>query len=307
MSNVLVLGAHGMLGSMVARVLARDPELRVSTAARDRFDVRRDAVGTLLDRDAIDWIVNAVGVTNARIDERVGESIEDAIAVNALFPYRLAAEAAQRGQRVVQIATDGVYSGDRGPYDESAEHDPRDVYGKTKSLGEVPAENVWHLRCSIVGPEPGRPRSLLGWVLGASRGAELTGYDGHRWNGITTLHFARLCAAIIGGAQVPKLQHVVPGDSREQGRTARTGAERLRSERRRGKACPGTGSPGRPDAEHARSGRQPAPVARGRLRAAADYRGHAERAGRYRQRESARRRPLTAVRYFSPLPCPSAT
>ena len=59
MPNVLVLGAHGMLGSMVARVLARDPELRVSTAARDRFDVRRDEVGALLDRDAIDWIVNA--------------------------------------------------------------------------------------------------------------------------------------------------------------------------------------------------------------------------------------------------------
>ena len=152
-------------------------------------------------------------MTNARIDEHVGESIEAAIAVNALFPHRLAAEAAQRGQRVIQIATDGVYSGDRGPYDESAEHDPRDVYGKTKSLGEVPAENVWNLRCSIVGPELGTPRSLLGWVLSAAQNAELTGYDGHRWNGVTTLHFARLCAAIIGGAQVPNLQHVVPGDT----------------------------------------------------------------------------------------------
>lgn len=213
MPDVLVLGAHGMLGSMVARVLSRDPELRVCATARDRFDARRDDVGALLRSGAYDWIVNAAGVTNARIDEHVGGSIEEAIAVNALFPYRLAAAAAARGQRVIQIATDGVYSGADGPYDESDEADPRDVYGKTKSLGEVPAENVWHLRCSIVGPELGVPRSLLGWVLSAPPNAELTGYDGHRWNGITTLHFAKLCAAIIGGAQVPNLQHVIPGDS----------------------------------------------------------------------------------------------
>jgi dTDP-4-dehydrorhamnose reductase len=221
MAKVLILGAQGMLGSMVARVLAGRPDLQLTTTARRdlvgrrdlRFDVRRDSIGDLLDRDAYDWIVNAIGVTNAHINEHAAESIEAAIAVNALFPYRLAAEAGRRGQRVIQIATDGVYSGDVGAYDESAEHDPRDVYGRTKSLGETPTENVWHLRCSIVGPERGTPTSLLGWVLSAAQNAELTGYDGHRWNGITTLHFAKLCAAIITGAEVPNLQHVVPGDS----------------------------------------------------------------------------------------------
>ncbi len=226
MAKVLILGAHGMLGSMVARTLPQHPELEVTaTARRDgnarlegrpyhRFNVRRDPLGSLLDSDSYDWIVNAIGVLKARIDEGDPASIEEAIAVNALFPHRLAAEAAERSQRVIQIATDGVYAGAAGPYDESTPHDPRDVYGQSKSLGETPAENVWHLRCSIVGPELGAPTSLLGWILAAEPGAELTGYDGHRWNGITTLHFARLCAAIIAGADIePGVRHVVPGDS----------------------------------------------------------------------------------------------
>jgi dTDP-4-dehydrorhamnose reductase len=87
------------------------------------------------------------------------------------------------------------------------------VYGKTKSLGEVSAENVLNLRCSIVGPELGRPISLLGWALSSPAAAELTGYTQHRWNGITTLHFAKICAAVIDGAGVPSRQHVVPADS----------------------------------------------------------------------------------------------
>lgn len=221
MAKVLILGAHGMLGSMVARVLGRRADIEVTTTARTgapgprhhRFDARHDAVDALVEGDAYDWIVNAIGVLSAHVDERVASSIENAIAVNALFPHRLAAHAARRGQRVIQIATDGVYSGTDGPYDETAQHDPTDVYGKTKSLGEVPAENVWHLRCSIVGPELGKPSSLLGWALGTAPGGELTGYTGHRWNGITTLHFAKLCAALIAGADIPNLQHVVPGDN----------------------------------------------------------------------------------------------
>jgi dTDP-4-dehydrorhamnose reductase len=212
-SKVLILGAHGMLGSMVMRVLAGSPGLEVNATARDSFDASRDPLPALLETGGYDWIVNAIGVLKARIEEDSLASIGDAIAINALFPHRLAAEAAARGQRVIQIATDGVYAGSGGPYDESAPHDPHDVYGKTKSLGETPADNVWHLRCSIVGPELGPPASLLGWILSAPQDAELTGYDGHRWNGVTTLHFAKICAAIITGTEVPNHQHVVPGDS----------------------------------------------------------------------------------------------
>lgn len=225
MTKVLVLGAGGMLGGMVTRVLGERADLEVTATGRTaepaadatgphrRFDVLRDALEPLLDDARCEWIVNAIGVIKPRIDERDRASIENAILVNAVFPHRLAAAAAERGQRIIQIATDGVFSGPRGPYDEATPHDPRDVYGKTKSLGEVADSRVYNLRCSIIGPEGSPPRSLLGWALSAPPNAELRGYTGQRWNGVTTMHFAKLCGAIIAGAQTPTAQHVVPADS----------------------------------------------------------------------------------------------
>jgi dTDP-4-dehydrorhamnose reductase len=223
MASVLILGSHGMLGSMVTRFLSEQSQHEVTGTSRcsgpplraglQRFDVRQDQVGDLLDQDSYEWVINAIGVTNAHIDPQTSGSVENAIAVNALFPHRLAAECTLRGQRVIQIATDGVFTGAAGPYDEHAQHDATDVYGETKSLGEVVDGSVVHLRCSIVGPEPSPSGSLLSWVLGVPTGAQLQGYDQHRWNGVTTLQFAKLCAAVIGGAQVPALQHVVPADS----------------------------------------------------------------------------------------------
>jgi dTDP-4-dehydrorhamnose reductase len=210
---------------MVSRVLGERPDIELATTARDRaigadggasrlrFDARHDPIGPLLDGDGYDWIVNCIGIIKPRIDESIASSVANAIAVNSEFPYQLAAEAAGRGQRVIQIATDCVYSGATGGYDESALHDPLDVYGKTKSLGEVPADNVVHLRCSIIGPELPPPSSLLGWILSAPAGADLPGYSNHLWNGVTTLHFAKLCAAVVSGADTVSLQHVVPGDT----------------------------------------------------------------------------------------------
>ena len=142
-------------------------------------------------------------------------SVARAVDVNARFPLRLADAAAARGSRVVHATTDGVFSGRDGPYDEAARHDAGDVYGTSKSRGEAAGEHVVNLRCSIVGPEPGggAPRSLLGWLLAQPRGATLAGYDDQRWNGITTLHFAHLCAGIVRGGDPPSgTRHVVPAD-----------------------------------------------------------------------------------------------
>lgn len=217
-----------MLGSMVTEVLSRQPGCRVLAAVRDEKYLRRartdlgNAEWTLLrvdettgafDESALagcEWIVNAIGVTRSEIgDEPAGA--ERAMTLNALFPGRLGAWAERSNARILQIATDAVYSGRRGGYREEDAHDPVDVYGRTKSLGESRRRPCHHIRCSIVGPETRGHTFLLEWFLAHPRGARVQGYTNHRWNGVTTLAFARVSWGIIREALDPDhLQHLVP-------------------------------------------------------------------------------------------------
>ena len=210
--KVVVLGASGMLGSMVLRELAGDDSLEVIGTVRESLDAERagaDDITRLLDGAA--WAVNAIGVIKPYIRDDDAAAVERAVRVNGLFPHMLARAAEQSGCRVLQIATDCVYAGTIGNYREAAPHDALDVYGKTKSLGEVNSTAVHHLRCSIIGPEPKAHVSLLDWFLGQPEGAGVRGFTNHNWNGVTTLHFARLCRGIIRQAlPLPRLLHVVP-------------------------------------------------------------------------------------------------
>ncbi len=227
--KVTVLGASGMLGSMLATCFSNDPRLEVSATVRTEalaakgqaqlpgvawrlFDAtagsEADVRSAIMDSA---WVVNAIGITKPYINDDNAATVERAIRVNAIFPYLLARAAEKSGAQVIQIATDCVYSGAKGPYKESDQHDALDVYGKTKSLGEVSSPNVSHLRCSIIGPEPRAHVFLLDWFLGQEHGSAVNGYTNHLWNGITTLHFAKLCQGIIHEAPSRALlQHVVP-------------------------------------------------------------------------------------------------
>ncbi len=229
MIRVIVLGASGMLGSMVANVLSQDPQLAVAATVRSESLSRiagarlrgvewrifeAGGPGRLSDLDVLreqEWIVNCIGITKPLIHDDAPADIVRAVRVNAVLPYRIAAQASSTGARVIQIATDCVYSGARGAYQEDDPHDALDVYGKTKSLGEVPRPRVYHLRCSIVGPEPKEGKSLLEWFCRQPRRARVKGYTNHLWNGVTTLHFARVTQAIIKtGLELPLRQHLVP-------------------------------------------------------------------------------------------------
>lgn len=229
MQRVVVLGASGMLGAMTAQVLAgagfavkavvrgnvarhqKHAPLVSTWATLDAETCTAQDIATVL--DGYPWAINAIGVIKPYVHDDDPDQVERAIRVNSLFPHALAKVAETTGCRVLQIATDCAYSGHKGGYVEADPHDPLDVYGKTKSLGECRSPQVHHLRCSIVGPELKSHRSLLDWFLGQPKGAQLNGFTNHDWNGVTTLHFAKACAAIIErNVEIGPMQHLVPGD-----------------------------------------------------------------------------------------------
>jgi dTDP-4-dehydrorhamnose reductase len=213
--KVLVLGPSGMLGHVMVDVL-RASNFEVVTAGRSNSDIQLDARAkehTDARLNGFEYIVNCIGLITHNIDEEKSDSVAEAELINTEFPKRLTAFAEEVGSKVIQIATDCVFSGAKGNYVESDIHDATDVYGLTKSAGEVVSENVMHLRASIVGKELKSKKSLLEWVLGQPEGAYIQGYIDRRWNGVTTIAFSKVVAGILqSNSFSPGTWHLVPKD-----------------------------------------------------------------------------------------------
>ncbi len=215
---MLVLGSTGMLGSAVVEAL-KDSKFELLTASRTsgiRFDAEGLDVSSLFKAAGLelgDYVINCVGLTKSRIDETSPTSRASAQRLNVDFPAELARVASDSGVKVIQVATDCVYSGLAGDYAESAPHDALDVYGKTKSLGEIPSESVMHLRCSLIGPEIGRNSLFFEWVRQQPQGAAISGYTDHLWNGLSSKAFGKIVLGIVSNDLFRAgVQHLVPAD-----------------------------------------------------------------------------------------------
>lgn len=201
--NILVLGATGMLGSMVYSYLKADRGLNVAGTSRMEeeglvyFDAYKGFGDFDLDLKSMDYVINCIGITKPYCRDEDIREVKNAIAINSLFPYILAELALEKRFKVIQIATDCVFSGAQGGYREDSPHDPVDAYGKTKSLGEVSSDSFLNIRCSIIGPEIYNKVFLLEWFLNQPKNIIIDGFSDHFWNGVTTLQFAELAKGII--------------------------------------------------------------------------------------------------------------
>jgi dTDP-4-dehydrorhamnose reductase len=198
-----------MLGHKVAQLLensshevflsSREPHIetvgnRVSLNVHSNPEKR---LGEIISETSPEYIVNCIGVIKQHVNERNLDDRLNMIQVNAEFPHFIARQVLGTKIRVIQIATDCVFDGEIGDYVESARHTPSDLYGSTKSIGEVESTNFTNLRCSIIGPEMQSHKSLLSWVINHGYEEKISGYINHFWNGITTLAFGKLVLGII--------------------------------------------------------------------------------------------------------------
>ena len=231
--KIIILGAHGMLGWQVLNKFKKS-KLQVRCQVRNNkskntliqklnldkkvnffyFDIEKDNINKLFRQiSKNDIIINCIGKIKPFINENNLKEINAAIHVNSLFPNHLSKIIDTRNVKIYQIATDCVYSGINGNYDEFSKHDALDVYGKTKSLGEVNKKNFFNIRVSIIGKELNTKNSLVEWFLTNKNSPKIFGFSDHLWNGVTTNVFAELLFTIIEkNIRIPNFFHLVPKD-----------------------------------------------------------------------------------------------
>jgi len=210
MKKVLILGATGMLGSALYDVLHDRYALTLAVRDMRKLDLLERAHGgtavhSSLAFDAmrcsdsnyyadflsrvgrVEYVVNAIGITASLAEKDSTQTYF----INGELPHILATTF---GSKMIHIATDGVYDGKKGAYDETSQKSPIGIYAESKSRGEP--TTCLTLRTSIIGRELERKTGLLEWFL-RQDGKSITGYPKHFWNGITAKEFARVCDRIM--------------------------------------------------------------------------------------------------------------
>ena len=211
--KALVLGGEGMLGHKIVQALSsRFPATACTirgswdkSRLRDTGFCERNSVFENVDATDVprlvemleelrpSVVVNCIGIIKQR---RLANEALPCILVNALLPHVVAEAVKAWGGRLIHFSTDCVFSGRKGAYKEDDVSDAEDLYGKSKFLGEIAAENALTLRTSIIGRELSRFKSLLEWFL-SQEGGRVRGYCRVIYSGVTTNYLARLVLRLM--------------------------------------------------------------------------------------------------------------
>jgi len=194
--KVLVLGSTGLIGHQVYNYLKKNSDYELSNISY-RKKLQEDTI--LIDiRDEKKFldtvekikpniIINCIGV----LINGSNKDPENAIFINAYMPHRLMRLADSINAKLIHISTDCVFSGNKKePYLELDEKDGKDIYAKTKGLGEIINNEHLTLRTSVVGPElKTNGEELFHWFMNQS--GTINGFTKAIWSGVTAIELAK--------------------------------------------------------------------------------------------------------------------
>jgi dTDP-4-dehydrorhamnose reductase len=163
-----------------------------------------DALTRLFSYIRPDVVVNCIGLV-----KQLAEANDPLIAlpINSLLPHRLARLCEFVRARLVHISTDCVFSGRKGNYLETDEADAKDLYGRSKLIGEVDYPHAVTLRTSIIGHELRSIQGLIAWFL--VQEGNINGYTHAIFSGLPTCELARVIRDfVLPRAELKGVYHV---------------------------------------------------------------------------------------------------
>ena len=209
--KVLILGGTGMLGHMLFKQLSLQKNLDVYATVRTssglslwfspdlvkkiRTDVDADNFDTVIRVFASihpDIVINCIGLIKQL---PIASDPLAAITINSLLPHRISMICRSAGARMIHISTDCVFDGAKGDYTEQDPSDAKDLYGRSKFLGEVEYPHCITLRTSIIGHELKGKLGLIEWFL--AQEGKVRGFTHAIYSGFPTIEFARIITDYI--------------------------------------------------------------------------------------------------------------
>jgi len=220
--KILVFGANGMLGNSVFRVLSEMKGLKVFGT------IRTEEIKRLFHPKNTEHLIAGCDVTNYEDLIKVFSQTNPDVVINcislskqllksadplmmmpiySILPHRLAKLCKDGGARLVQISTDGVFSGKKGNYTEEDLPDAKDIYGLTKYIGEIYDTNAITIRTSIIGHELQTKNGLVEWFL--SQQGQCVCFSRAIFSGFPTAVLAQIIRDIvIPNADLNGLYHI---------------------------------------------------------------------------------------------------
>lgn len=151
-----------------------------------------------------DIVVNCIGLIKQL---PIADDPLSAIMINSLLPHRIARVCKADGIRMIHISTDCVFDGTKGNYTENDPSNAKDLYGRSKFLGELVCPHCVTLRTSIIGHELKGKLGLIEWFIAQQE--RVRGFTKAIYSGFPTVELARIiCDYVIPNPQLNGVYHV---------------------------------------------------------------------------------------------------
>ena len=218
--KILVLGATGLLGNSMFRVLSQAGVHEVfgtirNEAAKDFFipeiATQLIIVESLENESELRRLLALVrphAVINCTAFPRgSAEDFRKMMSVYSILPRRLEILCRASHVRLIHFSSDGVFNGSRGRYTESDIPDANDSYGILKMLGEVEGPGAITLRTSVIGHELSMQKGLVEWFL--SQNVACRCYTKAIFSGLPAIALAKLTLDfILPSVELQGIYHV---------------------------------------------------------------------------------------------------
>lgn len=195
-TNILVLGASGMLGKAVFEFLKNHYPNSVWGTSRSKKHGRKNLFFLNISSLHADFnkIIKKIKhidlVINCVASIKTDGNIEEIITTNALFPHQIEKLSEKYGFKLLHVSTDAVFPITSKKVFEKSAPCAQGIYSTSKLLGELSGKNSITVRSSFLGS---KSRSKDSFFQIALKEKDISGFIDQKWSGSTTLQFAKFC------------------------------------------------------------------------------------------------------------------